>query len=57
MYVSLAMSIIVYQSYLISHADDAWYITVFYNLAPLQWLDYGRDGVSNNQPPDCLLNR
>ena len=23
----------------------------------LQWLHYGRDGVSNHQPHDCLLNR
>ena len=24
---------------------------------PLQWLHNGRDGVSNHQPHDCLLNR
>ena len=24
---------------------------------PLQWRHNGRDGVSNYQPPDCLLNR
>ena len=26
-------------------------------LTSLQWYHNGRDGVSNHQPPDCLLNR
>ena len=26
-------------------------------IAPLQWRHNGRDGVSNHQPHDCLLNR
>ena len=26
-------------------------------LSPLQWRHNGRDGVSNHQPHDCLLNR
>ena len=25
--------------------------------APLRWRHNGRDGVSNHQPPECLLNR
>ena len=27
------------------------------NLTPLHWRHNGRDGVSNHQPHDCLLNR
>ena len=28
-----------------------------YSSSPLQWRHNGRDGVSNHQPLDCLLNR
>ena len=38
-----------------------FYVDVFPNLRPspitLQWYHNGRDGVSNHQPHDCLLNR
>ena len=29
----------------------------FHELKTLRWRHNGRDGVSNHQPPDCLLNR
>ena len=30
---------------------------VFTSCSPLQWRHTGRDGISNHQPHDCLLNR
>ena len=35
----------------------AQFISVYPGLDPLQWCHNGRDGVSNHQPHDCLLNR
>ena len=37
---------------------DSWYMTSDQFLtSSLQWRHNGRDGVSNHQPHDCLLNR
>ena len=33
------------------------YFISIVNTIPLQWRHNGRDGVSNHQPHDCLLNR
>ena len=33
------------------------YINIVMNYNPVQWRHNGRDGVSNHQPRDCLLNR
>ena len=35
----------------------AFVVTCAYLATALQWRHNGRDGVSNHQPPDCLLNR
>ena len=34
-----------------------WYIHEFVFFTALRWRHNGRDGVSNHQPHDCLLNR
>ena len=34
-----------------------WWHTILLKLSILQWRHNGRDGVSNYQPLDCLLNR
>ena len=35
----------------------SWYIRCLKEFWSLQWCHNGRDGVSNRQPRDCLLNR
>ena len=32
-------------------------VEINFKMLPLQWRYNGRDGVSNHQPRDCLLNR
>ena len=36
---------------------DADYICILFSIASSRWRHNGRDGVSNHQPHDCLLNR
>ena len=41
----------------IKDTSNGMIVRVLSNYYTLQWLHNGRDGVSNHQPHDCLLNR
>ena len=49
--------VVVYQLYLVSRRLLPMFAGIQYSLAILQWRHNERDGVPNQQPYDCLLNR
>ena len=49
-------AVVIWKRYTVMECRQVTYISPW-QLVPLQWRHNGRDGVSDHQPRDCLLNR